>query len=132
GLGLTLGHGMSRFDPRPGHPNAPAPHKRPLHNMCPSVLAHRDGRLIAVGGAGGQRIPNAVYQVLTQLTVRNATLAKAIETPRLFCTGRTDVVVERRWPEADTQYLRKLGFKVRPELGDDSHVSAVSFDPSTG
>src|SRR5262249_10615458 len=25
GLGLALGHGMSRFDPHPEHPNAPAP-----------------------------------------------------------------------------------------------------------
>src|SRR5262249_35188261 len=25
GLGLILGHGMSRFEPRPGHPNSPGP-----------------------------------------------------------------------------------------------------------
>ncbi|TXT21331.1 MAG: Gamma-glutamyltransferase, partial [Planctomycetota bacterium] len=38
GLGLTLGHGMSRFDPRPDHPNAPGPGKRPLHNMAPTIV----------------------------------------------------------------------------------------------
>ncbi len=30
-FGLTLGHGMTRFDPNPDHPNAPRPGKRPLH-----------------------------------------------------------------------------------------------------
>ena len=29
GLGLILGHGMSRFDQRPGHPNSVGPDKRP-------------------------------------------------------------------------------------------------------
>src|SRR5205814_5946702 len=29
GLGTTLGHGMSRFKPHPGHPNSPGPGKRP-------------------------------------------------------------------------------------------------------
>src|SRR5439155_1135034 len=64
GLGLTLGHGMSRFDPRPGHPNAPGPGKRPLHNMCPTVVL-KDGRpVLALGGRGGRKIPNAVFEVL--------------------------------------------------------------------
>jgi gamma-glutamyltranspeptidase/glutathione hydrolase len=33
GLGLTLGHGMSRFETNPRHPNAPGPGKRPVTNM---------------------------------------------------------------------------------------------------
>ena len=32
-LGVVLGHGMSRFDPRPGRPNSPGPRKRPINNM---------------------------------------------------------------------------------------------------
>jgi gamma-glutamyltranspeptidase/glutathione hydrolase len=38
GLGLTLGHGMSRFDLNPHHPNAPASGKRPVINVCPSIV----------------------------------------------------------------------------------------------
>src|SRR5207248_5858529 len=63
GLGLVLGHGMSRFEPRPGHPNSPGPNKRPLHNMCPTV-ALRDGKpALVLGGRGGRRIPNTVLGV---------------------------------------------------------------------
>ena len=45
GLGLILGHGMSRFNPRSGHPNSPGPGKRPLHNMCPTIVL-RGGKAI--------------------------------------------------------------------------------------
>jgi gamma-glutamyltranspeptidase / glutathione hydrolase len=37
-LGIILGHGMSRFDPRPGLPNSPGPCKRPLTNMGPAIV----------------------------------------------------------------------------------------------
>ncbi|MBM3891541.1 MAG: hypothetical protein FJ388_20710, partial [Verrucomicrobia bacterium] len=69
GLGLTLGHGMSRFDPNPEHPNAPGPGKRPLNNTVPTVVT-RDGKpVLAIGGAGGRKIPNALLEVLTQFIV---------------------------------------------------------------
>src|SRR5260370_38556953 len=65
GLGLMLGHGMARFDPRPGRPNSVGPGKRPLHNMCPTVVL-KDGRaVLALGGPGGRRTPNAGFDVLT-------------------------------------------------------------------
>src|SRR5205085_1133066 len=83
GLGLVLGHGMSRFDPHPGHPNAPGPGKRPLHNMCPTV-AVRDGKpALALGGRGGRRIPNSVLAVLLARLGEGQPLARAVASPRL-------------------------------------------------
>src|SRR5205814_93113 len=70
GLGLILGHGMSRFDPRPGHPNCPGPGKRPLHNMCPTIVLKGGVPVVALGARGGRRIPNAVFEVLTALVGR--------------------------------------------------------------
>jgi gamma-glutamyltranspeptidase/glutathione hydrolase len=130
GLGLTLGHGMSRFNPRPGHPNSPGPGKRPLHNMCPSVVL-RDGKpILAVGGAGGVRIPNSLFEVLTNFVVRGLPMERAIDAPRLHCTGLTEVDVEKGWPGADADYLRQIGFKVK--TGISALVSAVTFDPTNG
>ena len=44
GLGLVLGHGMSRFEYAPGeHPNAPQAGKRMHHNMAPTLVM-QDGR----------------------------------------------------------------------------------------
>ncbi|WP_315853990.1 gamma-glutamyltransferase [Gemmata massiliana] len=59
GLGLVLGHGVSRFDPRPGRANSPAPGKRPLHNMCPAVVTKDGTPVLALGATGGRRIVNA-------------------------------------------------------------------------
>lgn len=130
GLGLCLGHGMSRFNPRPGHPNSPGPGKRPLHNMCPTVVL-RDGKpVLALGGAGGVRIPNAIFDVLTNFVVLGQPMEKAVAAPRLHCTGVLELDVTRDWPARDADYLRQAGFMVTN--GGTALVSAVTFDSRTG
>jgi gamma-glutamyltranspeptidase/glutathione hydrolase len=130
GLGLTLGHGMSRFDPHPEHPNAPAPGKRPLHNMCPSIVLREEKPLLALGGAGGVRIPNAIYDVLGQYIARNATMEEAIAAPRLNCAGTLDVLAEEVFAKDSVAYLTEIGFKV--QTGEAARISAVTRDPKTG
>jgi len=87
GLGLTLGAGMARFDPRPDHPNGPSPRKRPLHNMVPTIVTRGGQPVLAVGGAGGRMIPNALLEVLTQFVVLGQPLAASIAAPRLHTEG---------------------------------------------
>lgn len=130
GLGLTLGHGMSRFNPHPGHPNAPGPHKRPIHNMCPSLVRRGDHRLLALGGSGGTKIPNAIFDVLTHYALLHDEIEAAMAAPRCHCTGTREVILERSWPEEQRQYLNQLGFDVR--TGPSAFVSAVEFDSSDG
>jgi gamma-glutamyltranspeptidase/glutathione hydrolase len=130
GLGLTLGHGMSRFDPRPGQPNAPAPGKRPLHNMCPSVVLREEKPALALGGAGGVRIPNAVYDVLAQYIARGKTMDEAVAAPRLNCTGTLDVLADEAFAKDSAAYLTEIGFKI--QTGEPARVSAVTRDPKTG
>jgi len=130
GLGLTLGHGMSRFDPRPDQPNAPAPGKRPLHNMCPSVVLREGKPLLALGGAGGVRIPNAIYDVLGQFIARGMSMEDAIATPRIDCTGTLDVVAEPEISKEVLRYLKEIGFNV--QTGEAARVSAVTHDAKTG
>lgn len=130
GLGLTLGHGMSRFDPNPGHPNAPGPGKRPLHNMCPTVVL-RDGRpLFAVGGAGGIRIPNGVYDVLCHYVGKGETMEQSIAASRMNTSGDLEVVMDKTWRVERADYLRNLGYTIKP--GEGATMSAVFRDPVTG
>jgi len=130
GLGLTLGHGMSRFNARPGHPNAPGPGKRPLNNMCPSVVLRQGRPVLALGGTGGVKIPNAIFEVLLNYLFRGAPLDQAIAAPRLHCTGMLDVTLEPHSSQAEREYLSQTGFKV--QTGPSALVSAVSFDRKTG
>jgi gamma-glutamyltranspeptidase/glutathione hydrolase len=130
GLGLTLGHGMSRFDPRPDHPNSPGPGKRPLHNMCPTVVL-RDGRpVLAVGARGGRKIPNAVFEVLAQYAGRGADPAAAVAAPRLHTEGGLQVTMEPRWPEAEAAKLKEVGYTVARAAS--AVVSAVWRDGTGG
>jgi gamma-glutamyltranspeptidase/glutathione hydrolase len=130
GLGLILGHGMSRFDPRPEHANAPGPGKRPLHNMCPTIV-RRDGRpVVALGGTGGRKIPNAVCDVLAHFVGRGLSLEEAVAAPRMHTEGGLNVTLEARWPEADVANLKKVGYAVTK--GASATVHAVARDPKTG
>jgi gamma-glutamyltranspeptidase/glutathione hydrolase len=123
GLGLTLGHGMSRFDPHAGHPNAPGPHKRPLHNMCPTIVSRSGQPLIALGARGGRKIPNAVAEVLLQVVARGKSLADAVSAPRLHTEGQLSVQFERAWPAAPLEVLKQRGYQV--STAASATVSAV-------
>jgi gamma-glutamyltranspeptidase/glutathione hydrolase len=131
GLGLTLGHGMSRFEPRPGHPNAPGPGKRPVHNMSPSIVLRNRVPTLAVGCAGGVRIPNSIFDMLTQYLLHHAPMNLAVAAPHLQSTGTLDVAVEPHWPKEQAEYLKQIGFKVQT-WESSAVVSAVSFDPKDG
>ena len=129
GLGLILGHGVSRFDPRPGHPNSPGPGKRPLHNMCPTIVS-RDGRpWLALGGRGGRRIPNAVFDVLVGV-LAGKTLDEAMATPRMHTDGNMRVTLEETWPEAGVDGIRRMGYEV--QTGRSATVSAAAIDLDSG
>jgi gamma-glutamyltranspeptidase/glutathione hydrolase len=130
GLGLTLGHGMSRFDPRPTHPNSPGPGKRPLHNMCPTIVL-KDGRpVVAVGGRGGRRIPNAVFEVLARHVGRGTPMADAIAGPRLHTDGSMRVEHEKAWPETDVARFKEAGYTV--VQATSAVVSAVWSEGARG
>jgi gamma-glutamyltranspeptidase/glutathione hydrolase len=130
GLGLILGHGMSRFDPHPGRPNSPGPGKRPLHNMCPTIVV-RDGRpVLALGATGGRKIPNTVFDVLCAYVGRGESLADAIAAPRMHTEGGLDLTLEARWPEGLTTYLKEVGYTVK--AGTGATAQAVGYDLKAG
>jgi gamma-glutamyltranspeptidase/glutathione hydrolase len=130
GLGLTLGHGMSRFDPHPKYTNAPGPGKRPLHKMCPTVVL-RDGKpLMALGGRGGRKIPNAVFAVLAALVGRAASPPDALAALRLHTEGGLALQLENGWSDAEAGRFKETGYTVTRAAS--AVVSAVWLDGKTG
>ena len=94
--GILLNNGIMWFDPRPGGPNAIAPGKRPLSNMCP-VIASRDGApWLAIGASGGRRIMPAVLQIASMLIDGRLDLERAFHLPRIDVSGGPAVVADRR------------------------------------
>jgi gamma-glutamyltranspeptidase / glutathione hydrolase len=130
GLGLILGHGMSRFDPRPGKPNSVGAGKRPLHNMCPTVVC-RDGKpVLALGATGGRKIPNTLFDVLAYRIGEGRSLAEAVQGPRVHTEGDMQLTLEAKWPEATVDYLKGMGYAVK--TGTGATLNAIERDAKTG
>jgi gamma-glutamyltranspeptidase/glutathione hydrolase len=94
--GILLNNGIMWFDPRPGGPNALAPGRRPLSNMCP-MIATRDGMpWLAIGASGGRRIMPAVMQIASMLIDGGLDLETACHLPRIDVSGGPTVGADRR------------------------------------
>lgn len=130
GLGLTLGHGISRFDPRPGRPNSIAPGKRPLDNMCPVVVTKDAKPVLALGATGGRRIPNTVFDVLAYRLGEGRALAEAVKAPRVHTEGDLSLVLEATWPAAVVDHFKAAGYTARTGAG--ASLSAIERDPASG
>lgn len=107
--GVLLNNAVSWFDPVPGKANSLGPGKRPLANMAPTLIAHPDGRLCAVGAAGGRRICPAVAQVAAKNTLDGAPLESAMGEPRTDFRGDGSIVADARMPAPALHALRGIG-----------------------
>jgi gamma-glutamyltranspeptidase / glutathione hydrolase len=130
GLGLILGHGMSRFDPRPGRANSVAAGKRPLHNMCATVVTHDGKPMLALGAVGGRRIVNTLFDVLVYRLGEGRALSDAVKAPRVHTEGDLALALEAAWPAAVTDHFKQIGYTVR--VGGGAALNAIERDPATG
>jgi gamma-glutamyltranspeptidase/glutathione hydrolase len=132
GLGLMLGHGMSRFDLDPASPNAPADGKRPQHNMMPVVILKGGQPYAGVGMPGGPRIVSVTTQTIVSLLDFNATPQQAIAAPRLH-RDETDLVqVNFDMPKPIIDELRRLGHNVEYLNPLGGETNAIVIEPKSG
>ena len=134
--GILMNNGIMWFDPRPGGPNSIAPGKRPLSNMCPTVVAFDDGRRAALGASGGRRILPAVAQLVSFLADFGMSLDQAVHCPRINVDGTGPVEADARLPAETLAMLEsRFDLAVRP-CGVHPSVyacpNAVIWDPATG
>jgi gamma-glutamyltranspeptidase/glutathione hydrolase len=96
--GVLMNNGVMWFDPRLGTPNAIAPGKRPLTNMCPVIAAGERGAEIALGASGGRRIMASVFQMLSLVADFGMDPEAAAHHPRIDVSGPDAVTADRRLP----------------------------------
>ena len=103
GTGILLNDEMDDFDRAPGEPNTfglvglgpngVAAGKIPLSSMAPTFVFDPSGRLVlAVGAAGGGRIPTAVAQAILRVVDDGMAIDEALAAPRLHHQHLPDVV----------------------------------------
>ena len=127
--GINLNNRGFSFSLDPGHVNAYAPMKRPMHTLIPAMTL-RDGRPdLVFGSMGGDAQVPVHVQVLTSIIDNDEDPADAIAAPRWrLDVGRWKVRAETRFaPELLTD-LRALGHDVTETFAYDTgmgHAHAV-------
>jgi gamma-glutamyltranspeptidase/glutathione hydrolase len=64
--------------------------------IAPTIARHRDGRIVALGSGGSNRIRSAVARVLVGV-IRGATIEQAVAAPRVHAedsSGKSEVWIE--------------------------------------
>jgi gamma-glutamyltranspeptidase / glutathione hydrolase len=105
GTGIILGHGMCRFDPRPGQRNSIAGGKRPLSNVSPHIVTLPE-REIAQGTRGGRPIINVSAQLAHRFMDGSASTSQILKAPRqTVCTREPVEFIEFEFTDNIPQNL---------------------------
>jgi gamma-glutamyltranspeptidase/glutathione hydrolase len=92
--GITMNNGIMWFDPRPGHVNSIAPGKKPLSNMCPTIVEKANGTRFGLGASGGRKIMPAVYQLISFMTDFDMDMETAFHAARIDVSGTETVLLD--------------------------------------
>ncbi|MCH8152430.1 MAG: gamma-glutamyltransferase [Planctomycetes bacterium] len=131
GFGFALNNQMDDFTTVPGQPNAfglrqsdrnlPAPGKRPLSSMSPTIVLRNGKPIIIAGASGGPRIITGTVQCVLNCLLFDMTPAEAVAAPRFHHQWLPNVLqFEDGWTDECTiGALKILGHEVgrRDEVG---------------
>jgi gamma-glutamyltranspeptidase/glutathione hydrolase len=123
GTGVLLNNEMDDFAAKPLSPNAfglvgasanaPAPRKRPLSSMTPTIVLKGGKPFLVTGSPGGSRIITTVLQVASNVIDHRMPVADAVAAPRLHHQWLPDrVIVEPGLPQATLDALAARGHAV--------------------
>ena len=124
-LGASNAFGLVGFEA-----NLPAPGKRPLSSMTPTIVL-KDGKVVLVTGSpGGSRIISAVLQVIVDVLDYHMDVAAAVAAPRLHHQWMPDRVrVEHGFPADVIEGLKAKGHTVLEPLGQTS-ANSIAVTPA--
>jgi gamma-glutamyltranspeptidase/glutathione hydrolase len=83
GTGCWLNNSVGEIELNPGGAKAIAPGERLSSNMAPTVARRRDGKVLAAGSPGADRITTAIFQMLVSYIQFGMSLAEAVSHARL-------------------------------------------------
>ena len=115
-LGASNAFGLVGFEA-----NLPAPGKRPLSSMTPTIVLKDGNAVLVTGSPGGSRIISAVLQVIVNVLDYHMDVAAAVDVPRLHHQWLPDEVrVEHGFPADVIAALKAKGHIVTEPLGQTS------------
>jgi gamma-glutamyltranspeptidase/glutathione hydrolase len=131
--GVLLQNRGQGFVLKPGHPNAIAPRKRPLHTIIPGMML-RDGKVcLSFGVMGGHYQAMGHAHLISKLLDYGLDLQSAISLPRIFPRpGQTAIEAEKTVPAAVRAELERRGFVFTAPGAAIGGGQAIAIDPVTG
>ena len=121
------------FEPvRDGAPvaNAPAPGKRPLSAMSPTIVFDRNGQFtLGIGSPGGPAIIEYVAQSLVAVLDGGLSPQDAISLPRHLNTNTGTTLERSPWADQIGPQLTAMGHTVRTAGGEGSGLHAIQKVP---
>jgi len=101
-----------------GAKNTPAPRRRPVSSMSPTMV-FKDGRLrLVTGSPGGPRIISTIVEILSDIIDHGYNVAEANDAPRFHDQWLPDILDVERGVSRDTiALLRAMGYNVRIQPG---------------
>ncbi len=121
-FGIVLNNQMDDFTTQPGKPNAfgltqsprnaPAPMKRPLSSMTPTVILKDGHPEIVAGASGGPRIISGTIESILNVLYFDKSAEEAVGLPRFHHQYLPDKLeFEESWSDAARdEAMKKLGY----------------------
>ncbi|MBV9548109.1 MAG: gamma-glutamyltransferase [Alphaproteobacteria bacterium] len=133
--GFILNNTLTDFSFQPmrdGQPvaNAPAPGKRPLSAMSPTIVFDRNGKFVlGIGSPGGPSIIEYVTQSLVAILDGGLSPQEAIGLPRHLNTNSGTTLEPSPWANQIAPQLTAMGHSVRTAGGEGSGLHAIQKVP---
>ena len=129
--GVLLHNRGTGFRTIPGHPNAIAPGKRPLHTIIPGMLV-KDGRAVMPFGVmGGHYQAMGHAHFIHRLLDRGMDPQQAAEAPRILALNGV-LQVERALPQPIVADLARRGHQIAPQEVPLGGCQAIWIDHARG
>ncbi len=133
--GFILNNTLTDFSFQPsrdGQPvaNAPAPGKRPLSAMSPTIVFDRDGNFVlGLGSPGGPSIIEYVTQSLVAILDGGLSPQEAISLPRHLNTNSGTTLEPSDWANQMAPQLTAMGHTVRTAGGEGAGLHVIQKVP---
>ena len=139
GTGVLLNNELDDFSAKPDAPNsfgliglneanAPAPNKRPLSSMTPTIVFKEGKPVLVTGSPGGSRFITVVLQIVVNVIDHRMSIADAVRAPRVHHQWMPDqVVIERHMPNSLVKALEARGHNtvLRPLLTSANSIMVI-------
>ena len=144
GMAISLRGSQSKLEP--GHPAALAPGKRPRLTPAPALVVKNGQPVMALGGYGGDHIPQGMLQVFLNVVEFGLDPQEAVEAPRFYSYNFPGssypyayqpglMRAESRISAEFLDSLRQRGHKIEtyPDWWEGACLyGAIMRDPATG